>query len=45
MSSGDDLAIILFFISTAISIALAAMTAAGWTHPLYYLFAAFLVLL
>jgi hypothetical protein len=34
MLSGDSsLAIILFFIGTAITIALAAMNAAGWRHP------------
>jgi hypothetical protein len=34
MLSGDNLAIFLFFIGTAITIALAAMNAAGWRHPL-----------
>jgi hypothetical protein len=33
MLSGDDLTIVLFFIGTAISIACAAMSAAGWKHP------------
>lgn len=34
MLSGDNnLAIVLFFIGTAITIALAAMNAAGWRHP------------
>jgi cyanate permease len=33
MLSGDDLTIVLFFIGTAITIALAAMNAAGWRHP------------
>jgi tRNA_anti-like len=32
MLSGDDLTITLFFIGTAISIACAAMSAAGWRH-------------
>ena len=31
--SGDDLTISLFFIGTAISIACAAVSAAGWRHP------------
>jgi hypothetical protein len=33
MQSGDDLTIVLFLVGTAISIALAAMSAAGWRHP------------
>jgi hypothetical protein len=33
MLSGDDLTIVLFLVGTAISIALTAMSAAGWRHP------------
>jgi hypothetical protein len=32
--TGDDLTIVLFFVGTAVSIAGAAMSAAGWKHPL-----------
>jgi uncharacterized membrane protein len=34
MLSGDDLAIVLFLAGIAISFALAAMTTAGWRHPI-----------
>jgi hypothetical protein len=33
MLSGDDLTIVLFLVGTAISIALTAMSTAGWRHP------------
>jgi hypothetical protein len=33
MLSGDDLTIVLFFIGSAISIGVAAVSAAGWRHP------------
>jgi hypothetical protein len=35
MLSGDDLTIVLFLIGTAISIALTAMSVAGWRHPVF----------
>lgn len=32
--SGDNLNIVLFLVATTITIALAAMNAAGWRHPI-----------